>query len=166
MIDALDVFRENVISKLKELNWSQAELARRAKIAQPSMNIYFAKDKEKQKDPNVKTCQKIASTLGIPLSDLFRRNAVIKPNPPHTLEDCFTAIAKAKNIPVQVNILQPPLRHTYTPTQKQVEMIPNELWDLLAQLDPEMQKRLPQEWLASVKIIVGNYSKKKKTTSS
>lgn len=85
---SLENFRKKVLDALSQLEWSQADLAKRTHIAQPSINVYLSG----KKDPNVETCERIASALGLELGSLFLGEN-IHPTPPHTLDDCLKTIA-------------------------------------------------------------------------
>ena len=60
----------SVISKLRQRRgWSQAELARRAKVSQPYLNQL--ESGAKGKSPGVKILQRLAKALGVPVTELL-----------------------------------------------------------------------------------------------
>lgn len=126
---SLDIFRANVQKALNQLNWSQAELAIRSGIAQPSINIYLGG----KKDPNVETCDRIAKALGVSLGALFSEEAAVTPAPSHTTQDCIDAILGA----IQQSKVPPGLKEVFSAavSRTQARLLPESQNE-----DPEIQK--------------------------
>jgi transcriptional regulator with XRE-family HTH domain len=98
----LDIFRKHVLNILEQQQWSQADLAKRTEIAQPTINVYL----NGKKDPNVETCERIANALGAPLFELFKPEVSQQVSPPHTVDDCIrVAIGARGNLPPGLNLL-------------------------------------------------------------
>ena len=59
---------KKIVALRKGRGWSMAELARRAKIAQPSL---WALEHEETKKPKADTLMRIAAALGVPLQAIL-----------------------------------------------------------------------------------------------
>jgi transcriptional regulator with XRE-family HTH domain len=139
----LEVFRSKVLQALEKLEWSQADLAKKTNIAQPSINVYLSG----KKDPNVTTCERIASALGVPFDELFRSGQSTNPKPPHTLQDCVEAVNSAlSGKPIKIEFS--PVEQAYS------DPIINEINTLMASLDQTIRLGCLQEILGHVQSVV------------
>lgn len=75
MLDMADKFSSWLVEELNKKDWSQAELARRAKISRTSISDLISE----KHNPGVDICNAIASALNYRVEDVYRIAGLLPP---------------------------------------------------------------------------------------